>query len=130
MKKIGITLIAGLALAVAAPAASAQAAAPRWTLVDSQAGVSYYACRIPESNGTTIKTYLAGDFTEVTVFAGLQVIGGGIVASVAVDEVETTGEVLVPAASGYSLLSWMAIGSETMDSYRSRDLSVTDLTHC
>ena len=90
MKKIGITLIAGLALTVTGPAISAQAGPTRWTLVHAEATASFYACRIPLSNGTTIRAYLDGDL--VGVGAGIAVLNSAVVAEVALDGAAPAGD--------------------------------------
>lgn len=128
MKKIGITLIAGLALTVTGPAISAQAGPTRWTVVHAEATASFYACRIPVSNGTTIKAYLDGDL--VGVGAGIAVLNSAVVAEVALDGAAPAGEVFVPAATGYSLLAWMGSGGDIVGGSVTKSLAVTELARC
>lgn len=118
-KRTGIALVAGLAVTIAAPAISAQAAGPttgHWSVMATFDAGSHNGCRIPDSQGNTINTYMTS--APEGVLAGLIVRdpSGAVVdqwSSLGSTDPMPSGSVYLPKGQGYTLTEWLLVGDGT-----------------
>lgn len=133
--KLGTTLIAGLAITIATPALSAQANTTGWSLMASDGSASHYGCRISDSTGSTVNTYLSG--ASAGVAAGLVVVDPkGVVvdswSSVGSIDPNPSGHVYLPGAKGYYVMEWFSVSvDEVTGGSISQKVSIQKtLAHC
>ena len=135
--KTGITLIAGLVATIAAPAITAQAATGpttgQWSLLISYETAGQYACRIPDSTGNTINTYVENAPTWMTMGVSVHDPSGSLVgewSSAMSTDPTPSGNVYLPRAKDYELRAWIStFGDEGGTVRRYIDIA-TDLARC